>query len=145
VPRRRDLDGYSAYPAGSAKSNSSRARRADQQVVRPDHVLELGVSMLWHIICGLLCSDGCSAAATPVPPASLVSFSTMVAAGQTRIKVPSSLLFFLLLNPTKYRSFPLFSRSCGSTAQLLPPASFLPPYLASRFLPKSACFSFHFG
>jgi hypothetical protein len=36
--------GYRAHPAGDAKSNSSRARCEERQVVQPDQVLELGVS-----------------------------------------------------------------------------------------------------
>jgi hypothetical protein len=37
-------EGHCARPAGAAKSNSSKARREGQQVVRPGQVLELVVS-----------------------------------------------------------------------------------------------------
>ena len=36
--------GYGAHPAGIAKSNSSRARREGQQMVRPGQVLEIVIS-----------------------------------------------------------------------------------------------------
>ena len=44
VLRRSDYEGYCACPAGAAKSNSSRARREERQVVWPGQVLELVVS-----------------------------------------------------------------------------------------------------
>ena len=37
-------EGHCARPAGAAKSNSSKARREERQVVRPGQVLELVVS-----------------------------------------------------------------------------------------------------
>jgi hypothetical protein len=39
-------EGHCARPAGAAKSNSSKARREGQQVVRPGQVLEL---VAWRI------------------------------------------------------------------------------------------------
>ena len=44
VLRRRICEGYSAHPAGIAKSNSSRARHEGRQMIRPGQVLELVVS-----------------------------------------------------------------------------------------------------
>jgi hypothetical protein len=41
---RSDCEGYCAHPTGAVKSNSSRARREVQQVVRPVQVLEFVVS-----------------------------------------------------------------------------------------------------
>ena len=41
---RSDCEGYCARHAGAVKSNSSRARHEERQVVRPGQVLELVVS-----------------------------------------------------------------------------------------------------
>ena len=44
VLQRSNCEGYCAHPARAAKSNSSWARLEEQQVVRPNHMLELNVS-----------------------------------------------------------------------------------------------------
>jgi hypothetical protein len=44
VLQRSDCEGDCAHPAGAMKSNSSRARREERQVVRPGQELKLVVS-----------------------------------------------------------------------------------------------------
>jgi len=83
----------------------------------------------------MLCSDGCSAAAPPLPAvaaiagaiAVLIAISIMVAAGQTRIKVPSLPLFLPFAPPDQISPLSPFSLSCGLVPPL-PPSSFHPPF-----------------
>ena len=91
--------------------------------------------ILWYIIYDLLYSDGCSAATPPLPAvaaiagviAVLIAISIMVAAGQTRIKIPSLPLFLPFAPPDQISPLSPFSLSCG-LAPPLPPSSFHPPF-----------------
>ena len=72
---RRDCEGCCAHPMGAMKSNSSRARREGQQVIRPCQVLELVVSTpRGSVTCGSPLARG------PTATLELVSTGTSVLA-----------------------------------------------------------------
>ena len=104
-------------------------------VVRGRRASPLLLCILWYIIYDLLCSDGCSAAAPPLPAvaaiagaiAVLIAVYIMVAAGQTRIKAPSLPVFLPFAPPDQISPLSPFSLSCG-LAPPLPPSSFHPPF-----------------